>query len=658
MLPAVLQGSDMLAECVEHYNKALKAGQKYVKAAVSRGSFPYPLVLDEILERQSTAGYQDLGLISIPISLIVGTRSSGRTYALAGNFMPLLSIESEFAAKWLNLCNDQLGDEGIHDPIKCYEYMGRFYVEEGNKRVSVLRSMDASMISAYVTRILPVESEDESVRYYYDFLDFHTLSGIYGIDFSNGDSFGKLQAALGFGPHHVWSEEERRSFISGFTRFGKAFEKYRKKFDDISDADALLSFLDVFSFSDIKTMSMPELEKAISRILPDAESQNSDDQIALSTTPSSSGKSLLSKVSSISKPGHLNIAFIYAFDPEKSVWTKEHDMGRQYLEERMGDRISVTVINAFDHDYISAMNHAAEIGTDVIFATTPSMISDCRIFAAKYPDIKVLNCSLSQPYQSVRTYYSRIYETKYITGAIAGAMADNDRIGYVANYPIFSVPASINAFALGARLTNPRAEVQLEWTCTPGDPIEEFKSRGVSVVSNRDARGPKNAHLALEWGVYSISDGDVLTPYAAPHWYWGRMYRMLIESIFSKTWSDAPRSKALNYWWGMDSGVMDIKLSENLPNGVRSLAAILREGIIDGSIEPFKNVIIDQQGIKRNDGLRSLTAEEILSMDYLCDNVTGSIPELDIISNESMEVVRRMGLQREYLPPEIKEKQL
>ena len=648
----------MLAECVEYYNKALKSGQKYAKTAVSRGSFPYPLVLDDLLERQSTAGYQDLGLVSIPISLIVGTKSSGRTYALAGNFMPLLSIESEFASKWLNLCNDQLGDTGIHDPIKCYEYMGRFYVEEGNKRVSVLKALDASMISADVTRVIPSYSDDDSIRDYYDFMDFHALSGIYGIEFTSGSSYEKLQAALGFDPGHVWSEEERRSFLSGFTKFSKAFQKHAKKHGDITDADALLAFLDVYSFSDIKSLSMTELEKSIMRILPDAETQKKDSQIELSTTPSSTAKSLLTKVSPLNKPSHLNIAFIYAFDPEKSVWTKEHDMGRQYLEDRMGDRITVSVIKAYDHDYLSALEKAARRDADVIFATTPAMISDCRTFAVRHEDIKVLNCSLSQPYQSVRTYYSRIYEIKYITGAIAGAMADNDLIGYVANYPIFSVPASINAFALGAKLTNPRAEIRLEWTCTPGDPIEEFRSRGVSVVSNRDARGPKNAHLALEWGVYRLSDGDVMTPYAAPHWYWGRMYRHLIESIFSRAWDEAPKAKALNYWWGLDSGVMDIKLGDSLPAGVRSLASILREGIISGNIEPFKTVIEDQYGRIRNDGHRSLTAEEILSMDYLCDNVSGCIPGLDVISPEAVEIVRQMGIHREYLPPEIKEKQL
>ena len=648
----------MLAECTELYNKAQKAGQKYVKAALKRGSFPYPLVLDEILEHQHIAGYQDLGIINVPAFLIVGTKSAGRTFALSGDFMPLLSVESEFAAKWLNLCNDQLGDEGIREPVKCYEYLGRFYVEEGNKRVSVLKTMGSPVIPAHVTRILPAYSNEPEIIDYYDFLNFYDLSSIYGLSFTTPDAYDKLQAALGLSPGHVWTDEERRSFLSGFIRFKQAFQKHIKKAGDITDADALLSFLEVFTFADIKRFSVSELEKSILKILPDTEVQLKDGSVELRTKPKGNTKGLISKVRGIAGPNHINIAFIYAFDPELSVWTREHDMGRRYLEDRLGDRISVNVIAAYDHDYISAMEKAADKGADVIFATTPAMISDCRTFATTHEDIKVLNCSLAQPYRSVRTYYSRIYEVKFISGAIAGSMADNNRIGYVANYPIFSVPASINAFALGAKLTNPRAEVHLEWSCTPGNPIDEFNKKGIYLISNRDAKGPKNAHLALDWGVYRIEDDDSLTQLAAPHWYWGRMYRQLVESIFSMTWEDLPKHKALGYWWGLDSGVIDITLRDALPAGANSLACILREGIIKGTISPFKSEIYDQFGNMKNDGKHDLSADQILSMDYLCDNVIGSIPGLDEISPEAFETVRHMGIYREYLPPETKEKQL
>ena len=80
------------------------------------------------------------------------------------------------------------------------------------------------------------------------------------------------------------------------------------------------------------------------------------------------------------------------------------------------------------------MEEAIAEGAQVLFATTPPLIAACRKIAARHPGIRILNCSVSMPYTGVRTYYSRIYEGKFITGAIAGAMAQNDRVGYVASY--------------------------------------------------------------------------------------------------------------------------------------------------------------------------------------------------------------------------------
>ena len=82
-----------------------------------------------------------------------------------------------------------------------------------------------------------------------------------------------------------------------------------------------------------------------------------------------------------------------------------------------------------DSDVDAVMEQAAEDGAQVVFATTAPLISACRKLAARHPEIKVLNCSVAMPYPGVRTYYSRIYEGKFITGAIAGAMTKSDRIG-------------------------------------------------------------------------------------------------------------------------------------------------------------------------------------------------------------------------------------
>ena len=646
----------MRPETVEQYGKALKAGQKYYRIAVARGGYPYLPVLDEILDESSITARMDLGIINIPLDLVAGTKSSGRTTALAGNFMPLLSADSEFACKWMLLCDAHLSDTGITDPINCFEYMGRFYVQEGNKRVSVMKSYGAPVISARVTRLVPEYSNDPAVQMYYEFMHY-SLSRLYGIAFRHRGWYARLQAALGMDEDQVWSERDRRSFSAGYVRFIQAFEKVNTEKLEITPAEAMLIWLETFSFSEIKELPLTDLVKKLHSIWPDIKAKTQE-AIAVSTEPEEKDRGFLAKLLSVGHSDHIDLAFIYGFDPKHSVWTRAHDHGREYLEEKLGSKVSIKLYNTFDKDYYSAMEKAVQEGAKLIFATTPLMIADCRKIAAEYPDVKVLNCSLSLPYAGVRMYYSRIYEGKFITGAIAGAMAKEDIIGYVSNYPIIGEPASINAFALGVKLTNPRAKIKLRWSCVEPQPVRELINDGITVISNRDATNSSNPHWALEWGTYRLQEDGSMLPLAVPCWNWGKLYEQIVLSIFNGSWANVPPSKAINYWWGMKSGVIDVQLSDTLPDGVRSLAEILKQGIIDGTIEPFYTRIVDQQGQVKNDSSRPLTPEEIMTMDWLCDNVDGSIPSFDQLIPKARDTVRLLGIYRDSIPPEKEEKQL
>ena len=120
----------------EAYGKALRMAQRAYRSDITRGRYPYLQVLDELLSFTNVEAEADLGLVDIPLDQVVGTKTAGRTRAFASNFMPLLGEDSEFAMKWISLYRAHM-DEGIRDPIIAYEFMNRFYVVEGNKRVSV-----------------------------------------------------------------------------------------------------------------------------------------------------------------------------------------------------------------------------------------------------------------------------------------------------------------------------------------------------------------------------------------------------------------------------------------------------------------------------------------------------------------------------------------
>ena len=641
---------------VDYYNQALKAGQKYYHDAVSRGEYPYPVALDELLPDSFSLPREELGEINIPTDLIVGTKSAGRSPALAGNFMPLLSRQSEFGVKWVRLCEAHL-EEGIRDPIRCYEYMGRFYVQEGNKRVSVLKSFGAPAIPATVTRILPEWSEDHEVQVYYEFLQFFRLTGQYGVVMRHRRSYEKLLALLGMEPDRVWTEEERRRFASGFARFRQAYEKKNTDRLDLTAGEALLVWLRVYSFSEPRDMTMPELTKSLDSVWPDLKTRADSNPIEVSTQPEEE-RGLLTRLLGIVRPDSVRAAFIYAFDPKDSEWTRSHDHGRKELERSLPNQVATAVYLAREGNYAAALEQAVSEGADVIFATTPGMIDACRRTAAEHKDVRVLNCSLSQPFTGVRTYYSRTYETKFITGAIAGAMAEEDTVGYIAAYPILGSICSVNAFALGVRLTNPRARVKLQWSCVPGDALSALLREGVTVISNRDATAPGHAHWSMEFGTYRRESDGTFLPLAAPCWHWGAFYRQVVESVLRGTWGQLPAGKAVNYWWGLQSGVLDIQYGASLPEGVRTLADILKESIIRGMADPFRRRVLDQSGVLRCDGERALSPEELIGMDWLCDNVEGTIPAFEELREKSRSLVRLLGVYRGELPPEKEAPQL
>ena len=643
-------------EAKEQYEKALKRGKKEYKEAIHQGRYPYPQVLDEILNLSMAAGQVDLGVMEVPSYLVTGIKTAGRKTSFSTGFMPLLPWQSEFGSKWIMLCQAHLGEEGIRDPILCYEYLGRFYVQEGNKRVSVLKSFDAATIPAHVIRVVPMYSEDPTIRSYYEFMEFYRLSHIYRVKIHQPGGYAKFLAALGMEQDHIWTAEERTRFISCYDRFREAFHRHGGDRLPVTTAEALLVWLGVYPFTDLWEKTAPELEKTMAAVWPDVKLQMEEEPIAISTEPAEPEHKVFQSLMLDTRPAHLDVAFLYSSTVENSAWAKAHDLGRQYLEEVMGSRITVRTYDGIhgSEDAEEVMEQAVTDGAQVIFATSPPMIGACRKIAARYPQVKVLNCALSMPYAGVRTYYGRIYEAKFLTGALAGAMTRTNKIGYVANYPIFGVPAGINAFALGAKMTNPRVEVKLRWSCLPREGAL-FAGEDVDVISNREGVGQEKSHLAWEWGTYLIEKGGLHIPLGTPLWDWGRFYEKVVSSILDGGWdalSGRDGQRAVNYWWGLGTGVIDVKLSDRLPEGVARLVEILKKGVANGTVSPFATILKDQKGVLRNDGSRNLTPEEILHMDWLCQGVEGAIPQFDELLPMSQNLVRLLGIYRDEIPPE------
>lgn len=158
----------------------------------------------------------DIGIVQVPAEFIVDTKTAGRTNVFAQNFMPIAEEKSEFAAKWESLCSSHL-DEGIREPVLVYEYMNRYYVEEGNKRVSVLKFFDAATITARVKRIMPEQNEDEIKKFpstYYYFEKAYKACGGDRLRSTVGDAMLACMRIYGYDTLKDLSETEMKKTVA------------------------------------------------------------------------------------------------------------------------------------------------------------------------------------------------------------------------------------------------------------------------------------------------------------------------------------------------------------------------------------------------------------------------------------------------------------
>lgn len=632
----------------EYYKDALRLGQKEYKAAVAKGESGSLPALDDILADKKTAGTVELGLVQIPADRIAGTKSPGRVAAFAPNFMPVMEENTEFAQKWKALCDAHL-TEGIRDPVKAYEYKNRFYIEEGNKRVSVLKFFGAYNIPGKVTRILPERNGDEDVEIYYEFIDFYQYSKVNFIEFSKKGSYLALQKALGKEPDELWTEEEQKEFSAAYYYFLKAYSASGGAKLQSTAGDAMLSYIQVYGYEDLIVTDPADIKKNLSKIWEEVALKQEEAPIELKLDPPVEKKPtvLQSLISPISQ-SELIVAFIYDGNPLSSGWVHDHEEGRLHIQEVFGEKIhTVAYPDAMENDPLEAIEEAIADGAKLIFTTSPRLLQASLRAAVDHPDIVIMNCSLGSSHRYIRTYYTRMYEVKFILGALAGTLTESGKLGYVCDYPIYGQIAGINAFALGAQMTCPKAQVYLEWSGIKGaeEAAQSLREQGIRIISSQDtARFLKDDRLSF--GLSYVS-GDEKRLLANPVWKWGAYYEEILHRYLDKSMQEEydKSNKALNYYWGMSAGVADVMYSDELKTSSKHFADLLKDSIIRNICTPFRTPLVTQSGEVIGEGEQSLTLEQVISMDYLVENVVGDIPQYEELSPMGKATVDTAGIE-------------
>ena len=632
-----------------YYKEALKLGQKEVRSRTAKEKNPYLPVLDEIVPPEKALTGIHLGVVQIPVWFIVGTKTGGRVSAFAANFMPVLDEGTEFADKWEALYRSHIS-EGIRDPIKVFEYLNRYYVQEGNKRVSVLKFCGAYSVTAEVIRVLPERTNDEKIQLYYEFLEFNRYSKINFIEFTKRGSYQKLMRMMGKSYGEWWTIEEQRRFSSAYYFFEKAYKENGGDKLKITIGDAMLNYIKIYGYPELQNAGDAEIRMNLKKMWEDIALIEENETIELKTTPPEEKElkpSVLSMILPIAKPSKLKAAFVYVVPPDKSGWVSDHERGRQYAQTVLGDQAATSVYIVEDeHKQYELLEKAVADGNKILFTTSPRMLQASLRAAISYPDIVVMNCSLNISHRYLRTYYTRMYEVKFILGVLAGSLTQSGRLGYVCDYPIYGQIAGINGFALGAQMANPRTKVYLEWSSVKGagEAALALSRRHIHLISSQDtARFTEDTRQSFGLSHISHDKTDLL---AVPVWKWGVYYEKMMRGVLDKTIKSeyVNTARALNYYWGMSAGVVDIEYAPALPPSSRRYADFFRSSLISGAGKPFLTPFVTQNGDVIGSRQHELSLEQIIRMDYLAENVIGSIPSYDELNPVGKKTVDMVGV--------------
>ena len=629
---------------LEDYKNALKSGQRAYRACVARGQSPYLAVLDDILVNVNIVAQEPLGLVEIPAESIVGTKTSGRHTAFAPNFMPLLEPDTEFAGKWSNLCDAHL-DEGIHTPIIAYEFLNKFYVQEGNKRVSVLKYFDAVRIAGTVTRLVPERNDSLENRIYYEFLDFYKLSKVNDVHFSRLGGYAKLQTLVCKASGESWTDDDRLSFSAFYTMFRQQFLALGGGGLNLTAGDAMLVYLSVYRYADACESTPSQMKQNLEKLWDEVKVLTEPQAVALSLEPKQGpGEPLLAKLNIFTKPSELKVVFLHEHNAENSAWVRAHDKGIEALQQAFPDRVFITRKENIEPevDAEQVLEDVAHDNADVVFTSSARMHTACLKVAAQHPKTRILNCSLNAPHPLVRTYYPRTYEVTYLLGMLAGVMARTDRVGYVAANPVYGIPAAVNAYAQGLKTVRPDAKVVLRWACLP-DPAHplDFSDRpDVEIFYARDNREPEGTHR--DYGLCRRQPDGTLQPLGLPVWRWDTFYTEIIRSIFDGAWdNDAAGARAVNYWWGMRSGAEEIDYSKDLPAGTLQLLDLMEKMLSENDLRIFPEDLYAQGHVLHSPEAVVYSPKELMEMDWLDECVEGALPhydELDVKTHTLMSI--------------------
>lgn len=326
------------------------------------------------------------------------------------------------------------------------------------------------------------------------------------------------------------------------------------------------------------------------------------------------------------------IGFIILGDINVAGWNKSQYNGIKAACDNFGIELLVRdKIKENSGQCPAAIKNLVENGAGMIFLASYSYSREAQDLVEEYPQIAFATNSAEVHAKNMTAYFVRMYQARYLSGALAGMRTKSNVIGYVAAMSNTEVNRGINAFTLGVQRTNPNAKVVVMWTGSWQNEIVEtqhaerlIKEAGADVLTyHQDEEA--TALVAEKFDVDFIAYNAILQS-NSEHYLtsvvcqWDLYYTDMIQRYLK-----GEINSVKNHWLGIDRGaVMLSDFSPAVTPEMISKLDSLKQELINGNLI-FAGTIYDNKGNLR------CGADEAISDDTLLEDINWLVRGVEVL---------------------------
>jgi basic membrane protein A and related proteins len=276
-------------------------------------------------------------------------------------------------------------------------------------------------------------------------------------------------------------------------------------------------------------------------------------------------------------------------------------------------------------------------GATLIFPTSFGYYNPHVVKEAKdNPKVRFLHCGglwTDKDPKNAGSYFGYIDECQHVSGIVAGYATKSNKLGFVAAKPIPQVLRNINAFTLGAKLSNPKIATQVIFTGDWSLPVKEAEAtnslidQGVDVVTCH-VDSPKVVVTTAEKRGAMVcgyhANQAVLAPkgyLTGAEWNWEELYPKFVKMAM------AGEAIPNFYRGGLKEGLVKTSpYTARVSAPARKHADDIKARLTAGGYAIFKGPIKDNKGktVVAAGVSRGQTDVELEKIDWLVEGVLGS----------------------------------